>query len=76
MLNLKPSITPDDARYLAALALVAQIEAHLAYGRPLISKSGQRLYTLESAVRAALADDLPPLPSGEGTGVRGEANHA
>ena len=60
MLNLKPLLKPEDTRYLAALALVTQIEAHLAYGRPLIDKNGQRLHDLEAAVRAILSDDYEP----------------
>lgn len=56
-----PATQPSDQSYIAALDLVAQLEAHLAYGRPIHTKSGRRLHDLESAVRAILADDLPPL---------------
>lgn len=51
---LPSTSTPADACYLAALRLVAQIEARLAYGRPIIDKSGQHLHTLQEAVQAIL----------------------
>lgn len=59
MLNLVPVVKPEDLKYLAALALVVQIEAHLAYGRPLIDKSGRKLHELDEAVRAILDDTYP-----------------
>jgi hypothetical protein len=49
--------------YTAALQLVAQLEAHLAYGRPLCAKSGRRLVDLEDAIRAILEDQLEFPPS-------------
>lgn len=64
MLNLKPTITRDDMCYLAALALVQQLEARLAYGRPIIDKSGQRLTTLEDVVQAILDDRIPESEDG------------
>jgi hypothetical protein len=50
---------PADTCYTAALQLIAQIEARLAYGRPIIDKSGRKLRHLEDVINAILTDNLP-----------------
>jgi hypothetical protein len=74
MLNTKPLLTSEDARYLAALALVAQIENYLAWGRPILNRAGQRLTNVEDAVQAVLADDLDENQTFNGSQMRGDAH--
>jgi len=58
MLNLMPTITPADNRYLAALSLVMQIEARLAWGRSIYDRNGNKLTDLNQVVDAILTDSL------------------
>lgn len=68
-----PAIPATDPALAAALQLVMQIEARLAYGRPIVDRHGRRLHDLEDVVRAILSDSLAPLPpSGGGAGGGGQ----
>jgi hypothetical protein len=50
--------TTQDQTYNAALQLVQQIEARIAYGRPILDKSGHRLPDLGAVIQAILDDQV------------------
>jgi hypothetical protein len=50
--------TTQDQTYNAALRLVQQIEARIAYGRPICDSSGRRLPDLGAVVQAILDDQV------------------
>lgn len=54
--NKPATQTPET--YIAALQLVQQIIARLAWGRPIIDKNGQRITELEDVIQAILKDSI------------------